>query len=281
MKILVASDPRHSMRTCSLTDDTSAGECIFSLLYWVCTCTNGEEKTVSFASHLPVSFFFPPLPLPFLAQSSNPRNSPTMKLFGLFLLRVQSGSQAEPVICASAVDVSSVGFFQRSSAKEFLIFLARTVSKRVAPGSRNQVTEQGHNIYCHLRMDGLSAVAICDSEYNNRVAFSLLSQILTDFTEQFRGKWEHAEGQKDNYCAWPELDRTLVKYQSPEEADKILKIKKEIEETKIIMHQAIDNVLERGEKIDNLVARSEDLGGASKTFYKQAKKTNSSCCSVC
>jgi synaptobrevin family protein YKT6 len=201
-----------------------------------------------------------------------------MKLLGLFIMRVVSAG--EPVICCHSVDVSSVGFFQRSSAKEFLIFLARTVSKRVTPGSRNQVSQDAHVIYCQSRSDGLAAVAICDSEYNNRVAFTLLSTILGDFTENFRGKWENASGVKDNYCAWPELDQTLTKYQNPEEADKILKIKREIEDTKVIMHQAIEGILERGEKIDNLVARSEDLGGASKTFYKQAKKTNSSCCTI-
>ena len=204
-----------------------------------------------------------------------------MKLLGIFLMRVQSGAQADPVICSSAVDVSSVGFFQRSSAREFLFFLARTVAKRVAPGSRNQINQDAHVVYCHSRMDGLAGIAICDNEYNNRVAFSLLSTVLTDFTEKFPGKWENSEGKKDNYCAWPDLDGTLTRYQNPEETDKILKIKKEIEETKLVMHQAIDGILERGEKIDTLVQRSDDLGGASKTFYKQAKKTNSCGCLIC
>lgn len=32
-----------------------------------------------------------------------------------------------------------------------------------------------------------------------------------------------------------------------------------------------------GEKLDNLVAKSNDLGIASQLFYKQAKSTNSCC----
>ena len=48
-----------------------------------------------------------------------------------------------------------------------------------------------------------------------------------------------------------------------------MKIQKELDETKIVLHKTIESVLERGEKIDTLVAKSNDLSGASKQFYKQ------------
>ncbi|KAF5825595.1 hypothetical protein DUNSADRAFT_8197 [Dunaliella salina] len=49
------------------------------------------------------------------------------------------------------------------------------------------------------------------------------------------------------------------------------------DETKIVLHQTIDSVLRRGEKLDNLVDKSNDLSLASQMFYKQAKRTNSCC----
>merc|ERR1711991_122341 len=121
--------------------------------------------------------------------------------------------------------------------------------------------------------------AIADDEYNTRVAFSMLSNVEQQFLDKFRGQWEGVA--RDDALKFPVLDETLVKYQKPEEADKILRIQREIDETKIIMHDAIDNVLARGEKIDHLVDVSGDLSVASKGFYKSAKKTNSSCCVVC
>ncbi len=60
--------------------------------------------------------------------------------------------------------------------------------------------------------------------------------------------------------------------------DKIAKIQRDLDETKIILHQTIDSVLKRGEKLDALVDKSNDLSLASQMFYKQARKTNS-CCS--
>ena len=44
-----------------------------------------------------------------------------------------------------------------------------------------------------------------------------------------------------------------------------------------MLHKTIDNLLERGEKLDSLVERSDDLSKQSKMFYKQARKTNSCC----
>ena len=43
-----------------------------------------------------------------------------------------------------------------------------------------------------------------------------------------------------------------------------MKIQKELDETKIVLHKTIESVLERGEKIDSLVAKSNDLSGQSK-----------------
>lgn len=70
----------------------------------------------------------------------------------------------------------------------------------------------------------------------------------------------------------------LAKYQNPKEADALSKLQNDLDETKIILHNTIEAVLQRGEKLDDLVAKSEDLGLQSKTFYKTARKTNA-CCS--
>ena len=43
------------------------------------------------------------------------------------------------------------------------------------------------------------------------------------------------------------------------EADKILKIQRELDETKVVLHKTIDSVLAQGEKLDNLVDKSTDL----------------------
>lgn len=63
-------------------------------------------------------------------------------------------------------------------------------------------------------------------------------------------------------------------YQNPAEADKLIKIQKGLDEVKDIMHKNIEEVLNRGETLDALMDKSEDLSATSLTFYKQSKKQN-------
>uniref|UniRef100_A0A8B9CK60 YKT6 v-SNARE homolog n=1 Tax=Anser brachyrhynchus TaxID=132585 RepID=A0A8B9CK60_9AVES len=46
------------------------------------------------------------------------------------------------------------------------------------------------------------------------------------------------------------------------------RVQAELDETKIILHNTMESLLERGEKLDDLVSKSEVLGAQSKAFYK-------------
>jgi hypothetical protein len=61
----------------------------------------------------------------------------------------------------------------------------------------------------------------------------------------------------------------MVQYQDPQQADSILKIQRELDETKVVLQKTIDSVLQRGEKIDTLVQKSDGLSAQSKMFYTQ------------
>ena len=127
-----------------------------------------------------------------------------------------------------------------------------------------------------MRADGLCACATVDKEYPPRVAFSLLTKVMEEFTAEFPGWLKET---RNEALLWPALDQAVVKYQDPSEADQIMRIQRNLDETKDILHNTIDTVLERGEKLEDLVDRSGELSQQSKLFYKQAKRTNS-CCAV-
>lgn len=183
-----------------------------------------------------------------------------------------NGDTPSPVILSAAHDLSDFGWFQRGSVEEMLVFVSRTLTQRV---SGLQVVEhEGYHVHCVVQGDGLAGVAVCDKEYPSRVAFSAVQQLLGSFGEEVRG-WRAIT--EDNKVDYPGTATTLKKWQKPEEVDKIMKIQTDLEETKEVLHQTIDAVLERGTKLEELVDKSDDLSAQSKMFYKQAKKTNSCC----
>lgn len=127
-----------------------------------------------------------------------------------------------------------------------------------------------------MRSDGLCGCITVDKEYPARVAFTLLTKLLEDFDPKFPN-WKK-ETTNEVY-SWPELDEAIIKYQDPSQADHIMRIQRNLDDTKDVLHNTIETVLQRGEKLEDLVERSGELSSQSKLFYKQAKRTNS-CCSV-
>lgn len=142
-----------------------------------------------------------------------------------------------------------------------------------------------YDVHLFSRPEGITAVALTVPTYEEVVAQGLLNKIADEFVAKYPrsayANFKHLEDKDKDYnlLPYPELDQHLKTWQKPEDADNLKKIQKELDETIQVMHKTIDSVLERGEKIDDLVAKSDGLSAQSKLFYTQAKKQNS-CCSV-
>lgn len=146
---------------------------------------------------------------------------------------------------------------------EFMTMFSKTVAERTRPGQRQDVEEQDYTFHAYARTEGVCGIIMSDHEYPALVAHQLLSKILDDFLSAHpKSAW--AQGQPQ---AMPELKDHLAKYQDPKQADSIMKIQRELDETKIVLHKTIESVLQRGEKIDDLVAKSDGLSAQSKMFY--------------
>lgn len=149
----------------------------------------------------------------------------------------------------------------RNSVKQFATFVSKTVGKRVELGQRSSVEHENYLVHVHVRSNGLAGVAVCDTEYPARVAFTLLMKIQEDFMNAYsEATWMSASAE----LPLTGLNETIAKYQDPHEADAIMKIQRDLDETKIVLHKTIDSVLERGVKLDNLVEKSTDLSAQSK-----------------
>lgn len=197
-----------------------------------------------------------------------------MKLTSIALLR-WNGEQ-DPILLGMAQDLSSFGYFQRTSVKEMITFVSRTIVRRTQLGQRQTVQHEDYFCHVHVRESGLAGIAVADKDYPARAAFSVVATVLDEYLEKHGESFRSVNADSSQGDAI--VEPALVKYQDPLNADKIMKIQKDLDETKIVLHQTIESVLERGEKLDNLVGKSNDLSIASQMFYKQAKKTNA-CCS--
>ncbi|KAJ0310030.1 hypothetical protein COL516b_002536 [Colletotrichum fioriniae] len=175
-----------------------------------------------------------------------------MKLHYIGILRNDSKPAVE--LC-SEMELSAYSRFTRNSYAEFMSLFSKKVAESTRPGQRQDIEEGDNTFHCVGRSEGICGV---------------VDEFLTKHP---RSTWATGEPK----LVLPELKEYLTRYQDPQQADSILKIQKELDETKIVLHKTIQSVLERGEKIDDLVAKSDGLSSQSKMFYQQAKKQNSCC----
>ncbi|KAF6003563.1 hypothetical protein CCYA_CCYA07G2084 [Cyanidiococcus yangmingshanensis] len=200
-----------------------------------------------------------------------------MRLYALSILR-RRVDESESTLLTAAYELGDFNYFQRSSVREFAVFFAKLIAKRVTLGERLSVDHENYVCYAYSRVNGLVAVALCDAEYPQRVAFSLLGQVLDEFRRNFpEPMWLQGAAEAVQSREFPYLTERLQKYQNPAEADPIMRIERDLDETKATLHQTIDSILERGVKLDQLVDKSNDLSLQSKMFYRTARKQNSCC----
>ncbi|XP_003383349.1 PREDICTED: synaptobrevin homolog YKT6-like [Amphimedon queenslandica] len=179
----------------------------------------------------------------------------------------------KPIQKKASYELSSFGYFQRSGVREFMAFTSDVLVERTSPGQRQSVREQEYRCHVFVRSDGLACVAIADMDYPVRVAFTLMNKVLELYSSDFpRSSWE----QPPSDLSYPPLDDFLKKYQDPKEADSIMRVQQDLDDTKIVLHETLEALLERGEKLDDLVSKTDKLSSTSKAFYKEAK--GGTCC---
>ncbi|KAI1007072.1 hypothetical protein K3495_g1148 [Podosphaera aphanis] len=194
-----------------------------------------------------------------------------MKLYYIGIIKNESAPSHELV---AEKDLSAYSLLTRKNYGEFMTLFSKTVAERTRPGQRQDVEKQDYTFHAYGRSEGICGIIISDYAYPALVAHQLLSKVLDEFLASHpRSEWSGS----NPTLTFPVLKDYIVKYQDPQQADSIMKIQKELDETKIVLHKTIESVLQRGEKIDDLVAKSDDLSAQSKMFYTQAKKQNSCC----
>ena len=159
-----------------------------------------------------------------------------------------------------------IAFFTLS-VREMLTFFSKTIAKRTPLGQRQSVQNEGimnyslilsisvhvlteinvafscmylntieYYVHVYMRTDGLCGCITCDAEYPPRVAFSLLTRLLEDFST-FKPDWTTET--RNEAVQWPQLETDVVKYQDPANADQIMKIQRSLDETRDVLHNTI------------------------------------------
>eukprot|EP00043_Microstomoeca_roanoka_P000942 m.30084 g.30084 ORF g.30084 m.30084 type:complete len:246 (-) comp10576_c0_seq1:542-1279(-) len=126
-------------------------------------------------------------------------------------------------------------------------------------------------LFHYTREDGVVYLCMADESFGRRVPFQFLAQIVKDFLPyKSRARSSITYGLNRDFS--PILQRQMAQYNRKANDDALTRAREEVEQVKDIMVQNIEKVLQRGEAIELLVDKAEELQDEAKRFQKRSRK---------
>ncbi|KAL3507376.1 hypothetical protein ACH5RR_032758 [Cinchona calisaya] len=143
------------------------------------------------------------------------------------------------------------------------------------PGSNNKFTYNcdGHTFNYHVDK-GFTYCVVASEDAGRQLPIAFLERVKDDFNKRYSGgKVATATAKSLNKEFGPKL-KEHMKYcvDHPEEISKLAKVKAQVSEVKGVMMENIEKVLDRGEKIELLVDKTENLRSQAQDFRQQGTK---------
>lgn len=134
--------------------------------------------------------------------------------------------------------------------------------------------EDGQFTFHVLQAEGIAYLGLADRSYPKKLAFSLLNDLHREFSQEFGGMVATAV----RPYAFIKFDTTIQKikrsYQDVRARQNLDRLQEELLDVTKIMTSSINDVLERGNKLENMSLLSSNLSHESKKYLKDTRRLN-------
>jgi len=153
--------------------------------------------------------------------------------------------------------------------------VTRVLLTKIPKNDEKMSYQYDNYIFHYMVSDSLTYLCMTDREFSRSVAFAFLDDIQSRFIATYGDRGKTAIAFAFNADFQRVLQTQMDKYNVARD-DKVAKVREEINAVKDVMIKNIDKVLERGEKIELLVDKTEVLDQHAFKFKKQAKNLKNS-----
>ncbi|KAL6591057.1 hypothetical protein ACP70R_033592 [Stipagrostis hirtigluma subsp. patula] len=150
---------------------------------------------------------------------------------------------------------------------------AQCLHRLPAGNNRFTYTCDGHT-FNFLVHDGYAYCVVATESAGRQIPLAFLEMIKEDFNKRYAGgKAATATANSLSRDFGPRL-REQMQYctDHPEEVSRLSKVKAQVSEVKGIMMENIEKVIDRGQQIDGLVSRTEQLHDQASDFRQQGTR---------
>ncbi len=135
-------------------------------------------------------------------------------------------------------------------------------------------------VFHYIIENNICYLVLTDKAYPKRLAFLFLEEIHGSFVEELKEEhgeeWQSTVETIGRQYAFIKFDRTIQKkkrdYQDPSSSANVRKLTDDLSAIQNVMRKTIDDVLDRGNKLDDVSEMSKNLASESKRFKWNSKK---------
>eukprot|EP00485_Elphidium_margaritaceum_P013256 CAMPEP_0202687326 /NCGR_PEP_ID=MMETSP1385-20130828/3015_1 /ASSEMBLY_ACC=CAM_ASM_000861 /TAXON_ID=933848 /ORGANISM="Elphidium margaritaceum" /LENGTH=232 /DNA_ID=CAMNT_0049342095 /DNA_START=41 /DNA_END=739 /DNA_ORIENTATION=+ len=158
--------------------------------------------------------------------------------------------------------------------------VTRQLLKRIPPENKmmSYVYPKEKYVFHYIVNDGITYLCMADEGFGRTIPFRFLDDLKNKFKSTFGERAKTAIAYAFNPDFQGVIRRTMEAANDPRNTtyrssdNKISDINREIESTKTTVLESIEKVLDRGEKIELLVHKSDALDDQARKFNRQSKK---------
>jgi len=148
---------------------------------------------------------------------------------------------------------------------------------------RCSVEGAGSNVFHYMMVDGVCYMALFDRGYPKNLAFAFLEDVHKSFQEELKREFgtgsvdyrSHIETIEKPYY-FIKFDRQITKkkaeYKDPQSSKALSKLNENLTEVSSIMRQNIDEILTRGENLESVGRKANDLKDSSQKFKSMTSR---------
>lgn len=152
--------------------------------------------------------------------------------------------------------------------------LTLSMLKNIPSNANTKVTYQSQNYQFHVIVeDQITYLCVAEESFGKRVPYAFLQEIKSKFSSTtLRSRAFSARNYEFQQDFGNVLSREMERYSSGDTGDQLSKARSEVDQVKVIMTQNIERVLQRGEHLDDLVTKTEELHDTANVFRVSSRR---------
>ncbi|PWN34960.1 snare-like protein [Meira miltonrushii] len=147
---------------------------------------------------------------------------------------------------------------------------AETVLTRIPPNATRLSYSYENWLFHYVQEDGIVYLCTADGEMGRRLPFAFLSEVQKKFTSTFDATLLEDPQPADFASFTSTLSSTLNRFNTQPQSDPVKAAQAELAGVKDIMTQNVEQILNRGERLDLLMNRTDQAANQSMAFRRRA-----------